>query len=92
MRKASDRLCKEYSLSVIENPQEDRSKHYAEWKAGQEGKPTWGGLIREDVDKVIFASMTFTQFIATLRKQGYEVKTGVKYIAVRRRARNGLSG
>ena len=83
MRQASDRLCKEYSLSVIENPQKGKSKHYAEWKAGQEGKPTWRGLIREDVDKAIAASMTFTQFIAALRKEGYEVKTGVKYIAVR---------
>ncbi|WP_368293594.1 relaxase/mobilization nuclease domain-containing protein [Dehalobacter sp. TBBPA1] len=83
LRQASDRLCREYSLSVIENQQGDRSEHYAEWKAGQEGKPTWRGLIREDVDKAISASMTFTQFIATLRKQGYEVKTGVKYIAVR---------
>ncbi|OCZ49934.1 relaxase/mobilization nuclease domain-containing protein [Dehalobacter sp. TeCB1] len=83
LRQASDRLCREYFLSVIEDPQKGKSEHYAEWKAGQEGKPTWRGLIREDVDKAISASMTFTQFIATLRKQGYEVKTGVKYIAVR---------
>lgn len=83
MRQTSDRLCREYSLYVIENPQKGKSRHYAEWKAGQEGKPTWRGLIREDVDKAISASMTFTQFIATLRKQGYEVKTGVKYMAVR---------
>lgn len=83
MRRTSDRLCREYSLSVIENPQKGKSKHYAEWKAEQEGKPTWRGLIREDVDKAIAASMTFTQFIAALRKQGYEVKTGVKYMAVR---------
>jgi hypothetical protein len=83
MRQTSDRLCREYSLSVIENPRRGKSKHYAEWKAEQEGKPTWRGLIREDVDKAITASMTFTQFIAALRKQGYEVKTGVKYMAVR---------
>jgi len=83
MRQTSDRLCREYSLSVIENPQKGKSRHYAEWKAEQEGKPTWRGLIREDIDKTIAASMTFTQFIAALRKQGYEVKTGVKYMAVR---------
>jgi hypothetical protein len=83
MRQTSDRLCREYSLSVIENPQRGKSKHYAEWKAEQESKPTWRGLIREDVDKAIDESMTFTQFIANLRKQGYEVKTGVKYMAVR---------
>lgn len=83
MRQTSDRLCREYSLHVIENPQKGKSSHYAEWKTEQEGKPTWRGLIREDVDKAISESMTFTQFIATLRKQGYEVKTGVKYMAVR---------
>ncbi len=83
MRQTSDRLCREYSLSVIENPKRGKSKHYAEWKSEQEGKPTWRGLIREDVDKAIAASMTFTQFITALREQGYEVKTGVKYIAVR---------
>ena len=83
MRQVSDRLCREYSLSVIENPKRGKSKHYAEWKDEQEGKPTWRGLVREDVDKAVAASMTFTQFIAVLREQGYEVKTGVKYIAVR---------
>lgn len=83
MRQISDRLCREYSLSIIESPQKGKSKHYAEWKAEQEGKPTWRGLIREDVDKAIAASMTFMQFIAAIRKQGYEVKTGVKYMAVR---------
>ncbi len=83
MRQTSDRLCREYSLSVIENPQRGKSRHYAEWKAEQESKPTWRGLIREDVDKAIDESMTFIQFIANLRRQGYEVKTGVKYMAVR---------
>lgn len=83
IRKVSDRLCREYSLSVIENPVHGKSRHYAEWQADQEGKPTWRGLIRDDVDKAVNASMTFSQFITTLRKQGYEIKTGVKYMAVR---------
>jgi hypothetical protein len=83
MRRVSDRLCREYSLSVIENPQRGKAKHYAEWKAEQEDKPTWRRLVREDVDEAIAAAMTFTQFLTALRKQGYEVKTGVKYLAVR---------
>lgn len=83
MRQASDQLCLEYSLSVIKNPGKNKSKHYAEWKAEQEGKPTWRGIVRGDVDKAVSASMTFSQFIGALRRQGYEVKTGVKYIAVR---------
>lgn len=65
MRQASDRLCKEYSLSVIQNPQKGKPKHYAEWEAERESKPTWRGLIREDMDKAISTSMTFTQFIAS---------------------------
>jgi hypothetical protein len=83
MRQTSDRLCREHALSVIENPQRGKSRHYAEWKAEREGKPTWRGLIREDVDQAVAAAMTFTQFIAALRKEGYEVKTGVKHLAVR---------
>lgn len=83
LRKVSDRLCREYSLSVIENPVHGKARHYAEWQADQEGKPTWRGLIREDVDRAITESMTFSQFIAILREQGYEVKTGVKYMAAR---------
>ena len=83
MRKTSDRLCREYALSVIENPRHGKSKHYAEWRAEQDGKSTWRGLIREDVDRAIVEAMTFTQFIAALQRQGYEVKTGVKHMAVR---------
>lgn len=83
MRQASDRLCQEYALSIIHHPQKGEAKHYAEWKAEKEGKPTWRGLVRKDVDEAISSSMTFSQFIAALRRQGYEVKTGVKYMAVR---------
>lgn len=83
MRQESDRLCREYTLSVIEEPQPGRPRQYAEWKAEHEGQPTWRGLIRADVDSAIAASATFTQFLAELRRQRYEVKTGVKHLAVR---------
>jgi hypothetical protein len=69
MRKTFDRLCREHSLSVIENPKRGKARHYAEWKAEQENKPTWRSLIREDVDKAVATSMTLTQFIAALRNQ-----------------------
>ncbi len=41
MQRESDRLCREYGLSVIENPQRGKSKHYGEWRAEQEGRPTY---------------------------------------------------
>lgn len=37
MREASDRLCQEYGLSVIEHPKQGKAKHYGEWRAEQEG-------------------------------------------------------
>lgn len=60
MRQVSDRLCKEHSLSVIENPQKGKAKHYAEWKTEVNDKPTWRGLIREDVDKAIAETTTMS--------------------------------
>lgn len=83
MRAASDRLCREYGLSVITQHQAYYPKHYAEWQAEQNGQRTWRSAIREDVDRAVMASMTWSAFLRALREQGYEVKTGVKHIAVR---------
>ena len=82
MRQTSDRLCREYGLSVIENPEQGRTMSRDTWEAEQKGKPTWYSQIRADVDSCITRSFLFEHFIANLKKQGYEVKTG-KYIAVR---------
>lgn len=82
MRKTSDRLCKEFGLSVIENPKRGKSKHYGEWKAEQDGRPTWRSLIKNDIDEVIANSTTDKQFIYKLREKGYDIKRG-KDITVR---------
>ena len=71
MQTTSDKLCREYGLSVIEEPR-GTSKHYGEWRAEQEQRPTWRGIIRVDVDEVIRQSMTERQFFDNLRKRGYE--------------------
>ena len=76
MRDTSDRLCREYSLSVIRNPQPGRAKHYGEWQAEQQGRPTWRGLVKADVDAAITAAQTDRQFFELLRKKGYAVKVG----------------
>lgn len=82
MQTVSDELCREYRLSVIENPQYGKAKQYGEWRAEQEQRPTWRGLIRADIDEAIRQSMTERQFFDNLRKKGYEVKIG-KDISVR---------
>lgn len=75
MQNESDKLCREYGLSVIEDPN-SISKHYGEWRAEQEQRPTWRGIIRAEVDEVIRESMTERQFFDNLHKRGYEVKIG----------------
>lgn len=82
MRQTSDQLCREHGLSVIEHPEQGRTMSYDVWEAEQKGRPTWYGQIRQDVDSCITRAFLFEHFIANLKKQGYEVKTG-KYIAVR---------
>lgn len=82
MQQTSDQLCREHGLSVIEHPEQGRTMSWDTWEAEQKGKPTWYGQIRQDVDSCITRSFLFEHFIANLKKQGYEVKSG-KYIAVR---------
>ena len=69
MRNASDRLCQEYELSVIEHPEKGKARHYAEWKAEQEGKPTYHSMVRADVDEAIAKARTEKQFFHYLKMQ-----------------------
>ncbi len=82
MRKASDKLCLEYGLSIIDEPKRGKSKQYGEWRAEQEGKPTLRGIIKKDVDEAIAQAMTDKQFFFYLRQKGYAIKLG-KDITVR---------
>ena len=71
MRIASDRLCKQYGLSVIEEQRANLKKHYNEWAAENEGVPTWRTFIRSDMDNAIKYSMTFQEFVSNMKKKGY---------------------
>ena len=91
MRKASDELCLKYRLSVIEDPQPGKSKHYGEWRAEQEQRPTWRGIVRADMDEAIRQSMTERQFFDALRKKDMRLKWAKTFPCVLR-ARNALCG
>jgi hypothetical protein len=82
MQRESDALCREYGLSVIEEPKRGKFKHYAEWNAEREGRPTWRSTVKSDVDAAIRQSMTERQFFENLKKAGYEIKIG-KDVSVR---------
>ena len=84
VRAESDRLCRQYGLSVIESPESERGKkQYGKWLAEQNGKPTWRTAIRQDVDSAIAASLTWRQFVKALEGQGYELRMQRKYPTLR---------
>ena len=83
MRAASDRLCKEYGLSVITEHQEYYPKHYAEWDAEQNGQPTWRSSIKVDIDEAIKYSMTFQQFISEMKKKGYVLERRGSFLRIK---------
>ena len=76
MQHESDALCREYGLSVIEEPQRGKGKHYGEWKAEQEGKPTYRGMVKADFDQAVLESMTERQLWDNLYKKSYRIKFG----------------
>jgi hypothetical protein len=59
------------------------TKSHKEWQAEQDGKPTWRGLVREDIDAALLEATVWSQFISALKSKGYEIKINVKHIAVR---------
>ena len=80
IRAVSDKLCREYKLSVIGTETSHHvAKPYAEWLAEQSGKPTWRTAIRQDVDDAIRQSLTWRQFVAALQDKGYELRFNRKY-------------
>ena len=83
IRGHSNDLSRENNLSVIEP--KGTAKHYAEWNAEKNGKPTVRGLIRQDVDAALAEAFTLQSFFEALQKRSYAVKRGanVKHTAVK---------
>ena len=82
MARESDRLCRQYEKSVIENPQV-KGKHYAEYQAEQEGRPTWTTAIKQDIDECILQSRNMQEFLKNLKSRGYTIKAGAKYFTLK---------
>lgn len=83
IRQVSDRLCREYQLSVVEHPQTGRRYSYAAYLAKTDGRPTWHGEILADLEAAIQSSRTMHQFYHALRELGYTWKPGAKYFTLR---------
>lgn len=85
LRGISDEICKAHGLSVIQNPSVKAGKHYAEWRAEKENRPTLRSMIREDIDVILAQSRTMDDFWDMLRGRGYEIRINEKrkYVTIR---------
>ena len=85
LRAISDEICRAHHLSVIDDPKTRKAKHYAEWKAEQEYRPTIRNEIRRDIDVVLKQAHSLNNFWELLRLRGYEIKFNEKrkYAAIR---------
>ncbi|MGO5030006.1 relaxase/mobilization nuclease domain-containing protein [Candidatus Agathobaculum pullicola] len=85
LRGISDEICKAHGLSVIQNPSVKAGKHYAEWRAEKENRPTLRSMIREDIDVILAQARTMDDFWDMLRGRGYEIRLNErrKYVTIR---------
>ena len=67
MQNESDKLCRAYGLSVIDNAKPGKGKHYSEWQADNKGETTYRNTIRSDVDQAIKQSISERQFWEHIR-------------------------
>ena len=83
MRDTSDRLCREYGLSVIEKPKKETRKHIAEVHAKQQGIPTIRDQIRADIDNACQGVTEFDLFVERLERRGYTLERRGSFLRVR---------
>ena len=88
LRKQSDIICKEYGLSVIENPGKKKNRHMV--AAQKRGELTSWCIMRADIDEAIQQSMTDTQFYRKLEQWGYSLNLSPhrKYPTIRAQGSN----
>ncbi len=83
MRDTSDRLCREYGLSVIEKPKKENRKHIAEVHAKQQGIPTIRDQIRADIDSVVRYEVTLKSFYKRMELLGYKFEYRGNYLRIK---------
>ena len=83
LRNASDELCREHGISVIENPQNNKGKCYYEWQQDSQGK-SWKSKLRFAIDETIMESKSFDDFLDKIRAKNIEcVYTPDKVIKIK---------
>lgn len=75
LRRASDRLCLENGLSIVENPKSSKT-HYGEW-LGDKKKPSFQDKLRLAIDAALSEKpKDYDAFLKMMQEAGYEYKGG----------------
>ena len=83
MRETSDRLCREYGLSVIEKPKQQGAKHIAEVHAEKKGIPTMRDQIRADIMAISNFELSLKNFYRCMRDLGYTFEYRGQYLRIK---------
>ena len=70
IRSISDKLCNEYSLTVLKSGQE-KGRSYAEYAADREDSGSWKSKLKVAIDSYIPRSSDFDCFLRILETDGY---------------------
>lgn len=78
--KLSNRICREYGLEES-MPTGQKSKSYKENMEYKRGN-SWKAKLKYNVDRAIWSSVSFDEFLMKMTESGYEIRKG-KYLAFR---------
>lgn len=82
LRQMSDDLCREYGLSVIEQPSDTKERKYVEYTAERNGQPSNSSIIKHDIDECIKLAMSEKDFYNRMKRKGYTFNFNHKYATV----------
>lgn len=82
MRQISDEICREYGLSVVDDPKGKR-RHISESIAERKGETTERGNIRRDIDIAIECNTSTKYFYRTMESLGYIFERRGSFLRIR---------
>lgn len=80
IRRQSDILCRQFGLSIIQDPKEKGKSHY-EHSLDKKGQ-SWKSLLRQNIDRAIQNAESWDEFLWLMEQQKYDIKRG-KFISFR---------
>ena len=78
IRTLSDRLCREYGVSTVDEPQRN-TLTYIEWRMQKCGVKTQRELFDRDAEECLSLAMDVGSFYARMEDRGYTVRHGSRY-------------